>query len=115
MTRQPDHLNVAAKGFTIHVAYDGTTTVAHAVTTDPWGGEAITATGTARRKKGDPRNKELGFSIATARVFRQLAEREEEYVDSVLNPKPSEEEPSLDVLPLGLGDILKVYRPEDAE
>lgn len=78
--KRPEGLQTSAKPLTLQVAWDGTNTVVEAVSIDEYGGPVIVARGTARRRKGDTRDDQVGFALATARVFRTLAEREEAYV-----------------------------------
>lgn len=78
--KEPTGLQTSSKPMTLQVAWDGTNTTVEAMSIDEYGGPVIIARGTARRRKGDPRNEQVGFALATARVFRALAEREESFV-----------------------------------
>lgn len=86
MTRRnpADQLINATKTFTVSVAHDGTTTVADVFTDDDFGGTVHVAQGKARRRKGDPRNAQIGIALATQRAFQELADREKSFTDREL-------------------------------
>lgn len=80
----PDKLTTVSREMTLVVAFDGDETVAQAISRNEFGEDVIAATGRARRRKGDPRNHQVGIALAVSRVFRELAEREESFATEVL-------------------------------
>jgi hypothetical protein len=79
---------VGATEFTLALAYDDTDTVVRVIQDQKY-----LAEGRARRKKGDARNIELGTSLATARAFQQLADREQAHADEILDPPKPKPKP----------------------
>lgn len=59
---------------------DGTNTLVELV--DSADNDYVLATGKARRRKGDPRDPELGAYIALARAFSEMSDRYAEYAAS---------------------------------
>lgn len=76
MARNETHIESSFKGFQVTVAYDETNTKVTVYTNEPFAGDTPVAEGRARRRKGDPRDLQLGLALATGRAFQQLADRE---------------------------------------
>lgn len=66
-----DHLT-STLDFEVETFTDGTTTEVHIL--DPEDATVYLGRGVARRRKGDPRNVEVGHTIALARALRDLAD-----------------------------------------
>jgi hypothetical protein len=64
-----DEIDIAEFSVTVGIRYDGTNTVAEIVDDAT---ETLLATGSARRRKGDPRNQALGNGLAVSRAFTSL-------------------------------------------
>lgn len=71
--------------YKVVVLSDGTTTTAEVIATDHRAfGSSVSyqvGLGTARRRKGDPRDPDLGARLAIARAFRDAAEHVEKTID----------------------------------
>lgn len=87
-------MNLGHKQFNVAVAFDDTDTLVRIFTDEAYEGQIPVAEGRARRMKGDSRNSELGVALATSRAFQQLADREQEYADGILNPPEPEPSPT---------------------
>jgi hypothetical protein len=79
-----DQLITSSKVLTVSATSDGTRTKIRIFTDNEFGMIEGVATGEARRRKGDPRDSQVGFSLAMARALRQLADQEEAYVAEAL-------------------------------
>lgn len=64
---RPNLLNIDA--YDINLLTDGTTTTAEVTAKGPFGAPLTIGRGTARRRKGDPRNTPVGELLALARTF----------------------------------------------
>lgn len=65
-----DHIT-STLDLTVETYTDGTTTEVMIV--DPENADAYVGRGVARRRKGDPRNVEVGHNVALARALRDMA------------------------------------------
>lgn len=76
MSIKPTH-----RSFHIVAAFDDDRTTAQVLTDDPFGEEVVVGTGKAKRRKGDPRNPELGLALASVRALRDAADRQQAFID----------------------------------
>jgi hypothetical protein len=79
-----DTISVGEINLSVKVFYDGTNTLADVSHEDGYGVSRVLATGEARRKKGDPRNQELGEALAVARALSDLADAQVAEVERLL-------------------------------
>jgi hypothetical protein len=75
-----DVISVSDLTLKLKVWHDGTNTLADVETAEG----LVVATGESRRKKGDPRNPDLGEALAIARALRALADAQEGEVERFL-------------------------------
>lgn len=76
MSIKPTH-----RSFRIVAAFDGDRTTAQVFADSLFGEEVIVGEGKAKRRKGDPRNPELGLALASVRALRDAADRQQAYID----------------------------------
>lgn len=78
-----DAISIGELDLNVKVFHDGTNTLADISKADEFGA-IVVATGEARRKKGDPRNRELGEALAVARALSNLADAQAAEVERLL-------------------------------